>query len=171
MSSVCHMCWACLGVSLAILVFIRLSWVCLGCRGVLVLHWSRLSFALACIYLKPVNNYPAVLAFVKCTLGFGFVCVGSLLGLSQAFLDLGTILGSSVALWGHIVGLSQGSLGDLGTTWDNLGLIFRSSWVHRSEFLAILKTSWTILGHPEAILGTLEPSWDQLGSMLLSLQK
>ena len=85
MSWVCNMSWACLGVSLAILVLIRLSWVCLGCRGVLVLHWSRLSFALACIYLKPVNNYPAVLAFVKCTLGFGFVCVGSLLGLSQAF--------------------------------------------------------------------------------------
>ena len=74
---------------------------------------ANVDFNLACIYLKHVNNYPDVLALVTCTLGFGFVCVGSLLGLSQAFLDLGTILRSSVGLWGHIVRLSQGSLGDL----------------------------------------------------------
>ena len=123
MSWVCHMSWACLGVSLAILVFIRLSWVCLGCRGVLVLHWSRLSFALACIYLKPVNNYPAVLAFVKCTLGFGFVCVGSLLGLSQAFFGPWDHLGVFCCLVGSYCGAVPGQLG---RPWNNLG----QSWAH-----------------------------------------
>ena len=55
----------------------------------------------------------------------------------------------------------------LGQSWAHLGIILGPSW----SILIILEASWTILGHPEAVLGILELSLEQLGSMLLSLQK
>ena len=154
---VCHMSWACLGVSLAILVFIRLSRVCLGCRGVLVLHWSRLSFALACIYLKPVNNYPAVLAFVKCTLGFGLSVLALCWACRRFFGDLGTIwcllLSCGVILWGcpRAAWATLEQLGTiLGSSSDHPGSIevnFWPSWNHLGPSWGILKPSWAYWNH------------------------